>query len=748
MSPDTHMEFPGLEEPIRNLPAELGTMAVLLDQDAMLVVGFDGQPLPETAEVLFADAIDRRGAWRGMSWIDVAAPSGRYPFVGILRVEDIVRMQAMPMTLAVPGTDDRIALPAIGRIELDAAPLFDHLQHMGADLAAIFDFLRRALLSPPSATASRRIRRFLVSILDGISKHDGFVEALGRPDCGGLFIQGWSVHLKPGLLDIAVLDTGFEIDRAVAASFERRDLLATARGVVVFVKDAAAANLEAVERVYFRSPEGYFHLDIADTRALLNGADSLARLKDMLGKLEADPVTARALKRAGRGTYTGHDTVSTLARPVRMACEVALHAEDTGLFVAGWLVDPQRAVARVLLRSTAGFSVRIDDAWARLPRRDVAQSVSADPAFAGKLREDDAFHGFLAFVPQTDAAAGYEDHYLEIVLDDESCVFLPVRCESSDPAHAMRRLLATVSPDEPLIDSIIAAHVGPMALGLSAGRRPSAASETRMSFGPTIHRPEVSAIIPLVSPCADFDVNLARLAGDEDLRRAELTIVTARPQADAVAALLRRCGPFYGLGGTLVIADGPIDRFDALELGARHASSELLLLLSPTVLPIQHGWLSRLVASLRRAPVAGMVSPTLLYEDDSVRYAGAEDADVDPIAPPARFAGYSRHWLKSTELTAVRTATTLCALLPRQLFLGLGGFSRSFVGPEFKGIDFTRRIGAKGARCYWAADTALYALDEPNIPAEDAPSARIGRLVDRWAFESKWPTRLIAAAAE
>jgi hypothetical protein len=143
-----------------------------------------------------------------------------------------------------------------------------------------------------------------------------------------------------------------------------------------------------------------------------------------------------------------------------------------------------------------------------------------------------------------------------------------------------------------------------------------------------------------------------------------------------------------------------------------------------------------------------MVSPTLLYEDDSVRYAGSEDADVDPIAPPARFAGYSRHWLRSTELTAVRTGTTSCALLPRQLFLALGGFSRSFVGPEFKGLDFTRRIGAKGARCYWAPDTALYALDEPNMPAEDAPWARVGQLVDRWAFENKWPTRLIAAAAE
>ena len=44
-------------------------------------------------------------------------------------------------------------------------------------------------------------------------------------------------------------------------------------------------------------------------------------------------------------------------------------------------------------------------------------------------------------------------------------------------------------------------------------------------------------------------------------------------------------------GGSLVMADAPLDYFDALELGARSATADLVLFLSPDVLPSGRGWL-------------------------------------------------------------------------------------------------------------------------------------------------------------
>jgi O-antigen biosynthesis protein len=258
----------------------------------------------------------------------------------------------------------------------------------------------------------------------------------------------------------------------------------------------------------------------------------------------------------------------------------------------------------------------------------------------------------------------------------------------------------------------------------------------------------VTVIVPLTAPRADFDVNLARFGGDPDFKRAELIVVTPRAHADPVAMLLRKSGPFYGLGGSLVMAESPVDYFDALELGARCASAELVLFLSPNVLPSGRGWLTRLVSALKRAPGPGLISPTLLYEDDSVRYAGSKAPPSPDLAMSAgSFAGYSRHWIKSAELSAVWAGTSECALIPRRLFLGSGGFSRELIGSELKNIDFALRLGAHGSASYWAPEVSLYALDDGLVTEEREYWAKVGRLVDRWEFGRKWSTVLNSAAA-
>jgi GT2 family glycosyltransferase len=268
-------------------------------------------------------------------------------------------------------------------------------------------------------------------------------------------------------------------------------------------------------------------------------------------------------------------------------------------------------------------------------------------------------------------------------------------------------------------------------------------------FGAPPDRPEITVVVPLTGPRPDFDVNLARFAGDPDFQRVELLVVAPRAHAEPVAALLRRCGPFYGLGGALVMADGPLDYFDALELGARTAAAELLLFLAPTVLPSGRGWLGRLVEALKRAPDTGLVSPTLLYEDDSVRYAGSKaPSGPDPVQAAGAYAGYSRHWLKSAELSAVWAGTAECALIPRRLFLGSGGFSRELIGPDLKNVDFALRLGANGSTSYWAPDVSLYALDDAPAEETDEYWTRVGRLVDRWEYGRKWSTVLSAAKPE
>jgi hypothetical protein len=299
------------------------------------------------------------------------------------------------------------------------------------------------------------------------------------------------------------------------------------------------------------------------------------------------------------------------------------------------------------------------------------------------------------------------------------------------------------------VDSVIATHVGPIATALSAGRATMPAATARVAFGTPVARPHVTVIVPLTASRPDFDVNLARFGGDPDFKRAELLVVAPRAHADPVAALLRKSGPFYGLSGALVMADSPVDYFEALELGARAASSELILFLSPNVLPSGRGWLTRMIDALKRAPGPGLVSPTLLYEDDSLRYAGSKaPASADLAMATRSYAGYSRHWVKAAELSAVWAGTAECALIPRGLFLGSGGFSRELIGAELKNIDFALRLGNQGSASYWAPDISLYALDDGSVTEDSEYWAKVGRLVDRWAFGRKWSTVLAAAAKQ
>jgi O-antigen biosynthesis protein len=724
--------------------APIGTVSlgILLDRDAMLVVGASPTAPPASADAAFGTSIT--GAWRALSW---QGEDGTHRFVAILWGENIVRAHTMETVLRA-GEGQSFALPEFERIEVDIAPLIPQLKEAGADLAAVFDFLRRALSAPPVGGSSARARRFLFGFLNSISSHDGFLEIIGRPEGVGVMLQGWSVHLQSGPSDLILVGASFDMEHAVVARFDRTDTLATARGILAYARNGKT-ELKGIQRVYFRSGAAYYHLDITEDRLVLDEPEAVAHLKDMLGKIDADPVTLQTLKRMCRTRYPGHETVSTLKAPLRLAYDVALHADGSGIFVSGWLLDPTRLAAMVSLRSTAGFQARMDDRWTRLPRRDVSDGYATDPLFAGRMKPDDVRHGFLVFVPRPTRLEPGETHYLEVVLQDESSVFLPVLFDTADPTDTLRRILSSINVDEPTVESIIAAHVGPIATALSADRATIPASTARVAFGTPVAKPQVTVIVPLTAPRPDFDVNLARFGGDADFRRAELMVVAPRTIADPVASLLRKSGPFYGLSGALAIADTAVDYFEALQLGARAASSELLLFLSPNVLPSGRGWLTRLIDALKRAPGPGLVSPTLLYEDDSLRFAGSKaPASADLAMAASSYAGYSRHWIKAAELSAVWAGTAECALIPRGLFLGSGGFSRELIGAELKNVDFALRLGTHGSASYWAPDISLYALDDGSVTQDDEYWAKVGRLVDRWEFGRKWSTVLAAAAKQ
>ncbi|MBL8698388.1 MAG: hypothetical protein JNK67_08445 [Alphaproteobacteria bacterium] len=725
-------------DPAASPPTATVDLGLLLDPRTMITIGRGSAAMPESAEIRTGGG-EPAGRWRALNM----PHDGQLRFLGVLVTPNVLRAQAGGIDLqAETGS---VRLPDAGRVELDYGALIEALRDEGMDVGRCFEFLRRALVTP-GASPEQPVWRFLFGMLSAISRQDGFVEILGSPEGGGLLLQGWSVHLPPGALDLGILAGSFEMGRATIATFERPDLPATARGLVAHVPQLSV-DPGAVQRIHFRAGEEYLHLDVVERRLVLGPEETAGHLRDVQAKLKAEPAILGALRRLCRPRFTGIDTVTTLTQPVRIAADLALHAAGAGVFVSGWLLDPRRLVRDVTLRSSAGRVIgRVDEAWVRLPRADVSQGFAQDALFAADLaRPHDQRHGFMAFVPSETTIAAEETLYLELGLGDDACAFAPLRLERPEPGAVLSRLLGSVNLDDPAIEEIVSRHLGPLAAALGTARRGNDVAASPRSFGTLPWRIAVSVITALPAEFKDLDVNLAQLAGDPDLADCEMIFVAPRTGGERAAAALKRGAEFYGAAGTLVLTDRSLDRFEAMEVGARHARGDLLLFLSPSVLPRERGWLGRMRKALAGLPAPGVLSPTLLYEDESIRFAGsAEPPPQSAIASLGRFAGYSQHWLASRELAPVWAGTMDCALMPRQLFESCGGFSRVLLGPEFKNADFALSLRTQGQRAYWLPDVSLYALDEPETPDANEYWTRVRALVDRWAFSQQWSPVLAA----
>lgn len=718
-------------------PAVVFQLGIVLDADTIVVAGRAGDELPAHAELAFGDDGARRGGFACYCWRAEDAGGEPWNVLAIVTAPQVVGLQGLPMRLIPAAPAAPLALTGIGRLDLEIAPLIALLRRLGADVAAIFEFLYTRLVAARGAEPPSPIGRFLEAFLGATAIHDGFIEIVGRPECGGLLFQGWSMHLAPGPVLVGIDAGGITFHQGEAAIFERADLLATATGLVVFVKSADAIAPATIRRAIFAADGAYYRLDVVDRRIALDETETIAHVRDMLGRLDGPPSALRALKRVCRTRFGGEETVSRLTLPVRLAQDFAVLADGAGIFVNGWLLDPKRLVKRVLLKSTQHGSDRLDQRWTRLPRADVSEAFARDPLFAGLLRPAQHGHGFLAFVPRTRPLAPGESLYLELVLEDESCAFLPLTLCDGEPSELSRRILGLVSLDDPALPAIVAEHLGPIVQALAGPAEAPVEPVVGAAFGRRLARPAVSVIVPLGDGWQDFDAILARLAIDADFRSAEIVVVTDARHADAIAPRLGRYAGFYDACARLVVAEAPLDVFQALACGARSARADLVLFLSPSVVPPGCGWLARLRHELEFTPDCAAVIPTLLYEDDSVRFAAGPACGDDGTGGGAAFHGYPRHWLDGSTPQPVTGGSVECCLIRKATFTALGGFSPVFRATELRNLDFGLRLRASGRCQRWVPEVALYVSDD-GAPEPDAPWLRVRRLVDQWAFGRRW----------
>ncbi|HET8728739.1 MAG TPA: hypothetical protein VFO41_14625 [Alphaproteobacteria bacterium] len=713
--------------------------AILVDDDTLLLHGQTSHPLPKRGTVRSGSDGAQSGAFHCLTF---AGAEGRGAlFVAVVKCAGLAQLDLSTLAIEAQGAVLRHVTGGERPIRANPRLLLRGIRSASPEsLPAVAGFLAGVLVAadrqPPGPDASKLLQQ----LLRLVSRPAGVIEILGPAEGVGTLLQGWSRESPDRRRPFVVEADDVRCQRAIFAAFDRSDLRDGARGFVGLVetKRPIAAS---VRRIYFVTSKGWGHLERLDDARVLEPADTGPHLSHMTTRLDGDPDMLRAFRRLASGRFDGHDTVNALDRPVRIGIDCAVRLPGAGLFLSGWVLDPAGYIEELRVQSTSGYTADVKSHWSRLDRADVNDAFANEPLFAAHLTPDRVRHGFQAFLPGEVSDAADEVFYLEIVLTDDRIRFMPLAPSRGASPATIRRLLANFDANAPEADRIIETHIGPF-IHAAAKQRQIASDQVVVSdFAVPGAETDVSVIVPLGANAADFDVNLARFAVDPDFESAEIVTVVPATVGSRVTATIRRLAGFYGLNVKLVLVHDAIDRCEGFDIGAQHARHETIVLLSPSVLPRASGWLSRLRAAFDGLGRSGVVSPTLLYEDDSIRFAGLRNrydrALGAHLALGSDLAGYPRHWLAGRELTRVFLATVDCCVLSRRTMRDIGGFSPEFVADDLKASDFMLKARTAGVDCHWLPDVELIALDERG--AEEGEYWFHNRMmVDGWGFDRKW----------
>lgn len=156
------------------------------------------------------------------------------------------------------------------------------------------------------------------------------------------------------------------------------------------------------------------------------------------------------------------------------------------------------------------------------------------------------------------------------------------------------------------------------------------------------------------------------------------------------------------------VYDKPYNFSDKCNIGALYAAGEVLVFFNDDVRPLQADWLENTIEFLEVAGVGG-VSPKLVYENDTIQYAGMA-AGVRNLTGTTFHCYHkdSTQYINFPQL--VRNVSILsgaCMALRKSLFLQLDGFDAVHTPSAHSDVDLSFKILDAGLRCVYTPYAAL-----------------------------------------
>jgi GT2 family glycosyltransferase len=289
--------------------------------------------------------------------------------------------------------------------------------------------------------------------------------------------------------------------------------------------------------------------------------------------------------------------------------------------------------------------------------------------------------------------AGTSDAQHRVVVDELAARGIPAEVEDVEPF--LRRVRFAI-PDEPLVSVVIPTR----------GSSAAIAGEERVLV--------VEAVRGVIERSTYRNVEV-------------VVVADAETPVAVIEELERICGDRL----RLVAWNAPFNFSGKMNRGAAAARGEYLLLLNDDVEIVAADWIEAMLG-LAQLPEVGIVGAQLYFEDSTLQHSG--QVYTGGVAGHAAFGweGGRDDVIRSLAVDhEVSGVTAACALLRRDLFLEVGGFSLAFPG-NYNDVDLNMKIRATGRSAVFSPWARLYHFEsktrDPKILDTD-----ISTLQARWA---------------
>jgi GT2 family glycosyltransferase len=245
-----------------------------------------------------------------------------------------------------------------------------------------------------------------------------------------------------------------------------------------------------------------------------------------------------------------------------------------------------------------------------------------------------------------------------------------------------------------------------------------AANHVKMKIAPT---PFVSIIIPSDSP-DNLQAALQSIITETDYPHYEIVVVTNSVLIKALQ------GNYPDRSVVFVAYDQPYNFSDKCNHGAAGASGDILFFFNDDVRPLQRDWIENSIEYLF-VPGVGGVSPKLIYENDTLQYAGMATGVRNLTG--TTFHGYPKDSVSYINFPQlVRNVSILsgaCLAIRKQFFLELGGFDAVHTPSAHSDTDLSFKILDKGFRCVYTPYASLRHIGHLSLKEHEkkvAPSRK------------------------